>query len=183
MKLTNKLNESFKRKTCELQRAQSQTIFSNITAEEYIGDNEHYSSDILDDEDDEKDECKPSTSSTKPNWQMRVQLGATALNSDHFGASNSATAAIASRVLQDIEKITYKDYSSGIHKCKIRIEKSSVRTNMKCTPNADTLFVEKVKTKHFYRNRKEEHCSLIQETGSTYIGHVSPFLSSSTDIT
>lgn len=45
------------------------------------------------------------------------------------------------------------------------------------------MFSEKVNTKHFCRKTKEEHYSLIQEPGSTYIGHVSPSSSSSTDIT
>ncbi|KAJ8885203.1 hypothetical protein PR048_011399 [Dryococelus australis] len=105
-------------------------------------DNGRYSSDVLDDKDDEDDK-QPSTSSTKLHCQMRTR----------------------------------------------------VRTDLKCTPNEDicgiyfddrkddTMFVEKVNAKHFRRNRKEEHYYLIQEPGSTYTGHLSPFSSSSTDIT
>ncbi|GBO46904.1 hypothetical protein AVEN_65118-1 [Araneus ventricosus] len=47
----------------------------------------------------------------------------------------------------------------------------------------DTLFVKKLNAKQFRTNVTEEHCSLIQEPGSTYIGHVSPSSSSSNDIT
>ncbi|KAJ8888562.1 hypothetical protein PR048_008053 [Dryococelus australis] len=107
----------------------------------------------------------------------------------NFRVSQHATAAIASSVLQDIGQITDTDYSHAIDKCKIR------RGKCHCTPNEkicglyfdgrkdDTLYVEKVNAKHFRRNRIEEHYSLIQEPGSTYIRHVSPFSGSSTDIT
>ncbi|CAH0564432.1 unnamed protein product [Brassicogethes aeneus] len=47
----------------------------------------------------------------------------------------------------------------------------------------DTIFVEKLNAKQFRRSQKEEHYSLIQEPGSTYIGHVSTSSSSSNNIT
>lgn len=147
-----------------------------------------------DDDSDSEFEPEPSTSSAKPQWQMRIKLKATALNSDRYCVSDRATAAIASSVLQDIGLITESDTSHVVDKCKIRREKSLVRTGLQSKETTeiyglyfdgrkdDTLFVEKFNTKHFRRSKKEEHYSLISEPGSNYIGHVSPSTSSASDI-
>lgn len=129
-----------------------------------------------------------------------IQLNASALNCDRFGVSDRAlsiwTVVIASSVLQDVGMITNTDSSYVVDKCKIRRDKSRVRTDLKSqfTPpeeswglffdgrKDDTLFIEKLNAKQFRRNVKEEHYSLIQGPRSTYIRHVSPSSSSSANI-
>lgn len=81
-----------------------------------------------------------------------------------------------------------------VDKYKIRRKKSCIRTDLKTRTTNEEMsglyfkwqkrwyFVEKVNTKYFLMNRKK-HYSLIQEPGPTYVGHVSPFSSSSTNIT
>ncbi|GBL85970.1 hypothetical protein AVEN_89038-1 [Araneus ventricosus] len=99
---------------------------------------------------------------------MRIQLRATALNSDRFGVSDRATAVIASSVLRDVGIID-TDSSHVVDKCKIRRDKSSVRTDLKSkfTPpqeslclffdglKEDTSSVENLNAKQFRRNGKE----------------------------
>lgn len=58
---------------------------------------------------------------------MRLKLTSTALISDRFGVSDSATAAIASSVLHDLGMISEKDSSLVIDKSKIRREKQKTR--------------------------------------------------------
>lgn len=191
IKVTKKLNQRIKRKIREHQRVQSELNISNSKAEEHREDSlfsDHYSP-------DSDDEYKPSTSSANLHSQMRVKMCATALNSDRFGLSDRATAAIASSVLQDIGIVTDTDSSYVVDKCKIRREKSRVRKDLNFIPNEEicglyfdgrkdqTLFVEKINGKNFRRSRKEDHYSLIQEPGSIYIGHVSPSSSTAAFIT
>lgn len=189
---TKKLNAKAKRNARDIQRVLEGKEVPKI--EEYI---EIDKQSVFEESECYEDEYKPSSSTKKPRWQMRIKLSTTALNSDRFGVSDRATAAIASSVLQDIGMITNGDSSYVIDKCKIRREKAYVRTDLKnefSTPEEswglffdgrkdDTLFVERLNGKQFRRNVKEEHYSLIQEPGSIYIGHVSPSSSSATDIT
>ncbi|KAJ8869462.1 hypothetical protein PR048_028453 [Dryococelus australis] len=98
---------------------------------------------------------------------MKVKLSATALNSDQFGVSDGATAATASSVLHDIGKITDTDHS---HK------ESRIRTDLKRTPNEEICGL-------YFDSRKDNTLFVEKEPGTTYIGHVSPFASSSTDMT
>lgn len=122
----------------------------------------------ISDNDDVDFKPLPSRSSAKLQWQMRVQLQATALISDRYNVSYRATAAIASSVLQDFDLITETDASHVVDQSKIRREKSRA--------------IEKIGNKHFRRNIKEEHYSLIAEPGFTYLGHVSPLSSSAKNI-
>lgn len=99
---------------------------------------------------------------------MKIQLRATALNSDRFEVSDRATAVIASSVPRDVGIID-TDSSYVVDKCKIRRDKSRVRTDLKSkfTPpeeswrlffhgrKKDTLFVENLNAKEFRRNVKE----------------------------
>ena len=124
--VTKKLNVKAERKASDLQRALSGKEVPKIG--EYSEIYEHSS---IEDSEYDEDEYKPSTSTEKPRWQMRIQLSATALNSDRFGVSDRATAVIASSVLQDVGMITNTDSSYVVDKCKIRRDKSRVRTDLK----------------------------------------------------
>ena len=64
---------------------------SIIKPEEYVKDSEHYSSGVSDDEDTD---FKPTTQSVKLQWEMRIKLKATALNSNQYEVLDQSTAAI-----------------------------------------------------------------------------------------
>jgi len=192
---TKKLMLKAERKAREIKRIQSVSTQDKSRLVAVSSKNDIDSESNTEDE-SENDECKPSSSSKKHKWQMRVQLGATALNSDRFGVSDRATAIIASSVLQDFGIITDTDTSSVIDKSKIRREKSLVRRSLikQFTPpkeswgiffdgrKDETFSVENLNDKRFRRTIKEEHYSLVQEPESVYIGHVSPSSSSAADI-
>ncbi|GBL75381.1 hypothetical protein AVEN_194577-1 [Araneus ventricosus] len=125
--LTKKINVKTERKARDLQRAVSGKEVSKIG--EYSEIDEHKHSSIKDWE-YEEDEFKPSTSTEKHQWQMRIQLSAI-INSDRFGVSDQTTAVIASSVLRDVGMITDTDSSYVVHKCKKRRDKSCVRTDFK----------------------------------------------------
>lgn len=148
------------------------------------------------DNDSDQDYTDPLTCiSSKPIWQMRVQLQSTAIISNRYGVSDRATAAIASSVLHDFGVVTDSDSSHVIDKNKIRREKQNVKAELCSKSDAlpllglyldgrkdDTLVIEQAHSKRFRRIIKEEHFSLIQEPGSLYVGHITPNSGSSEDI-
>lgn len=193
--VTKKLTLKAQRKDCELNRVLS--VRTKDESQKILQDDSSKTdSDSFTEDECEYDEFKPCSLNTTKQWQMRVKLGATALNSDRLGVSDRATALIASSVLQDFGIITETDPSSVIDKSKIRRGKSHVRKAMisEFKPpeeswglyfdgrRDDTFCIEKVNHKQFRRTIKEEHYSLVEEPGSVYIGHVSPSSSSATDI-
>lgn len=145
--------------------------------------------------DSDQDYKVETKKSSKPVWQMRVQLKSTAILSNRYGVSDRATAAIASSVLHDFGVITDSHSSSVIDKNKIRREKQNINAEL-CTKSVglpllglyldgrkdDTFVIEQAHSKRYRRIIKEEHYSLIQEPGSLYVGHVTPNSGSSEDI-
>ncbi|KAJ8870255.1 hypothetical protein PR048_029276 [Dryococelus australis] len=118
---------------------------------------------------------------------MRIKLKNTGLTSDRFGLSDRATAAIASSVLQDFGIETNDDHTHVSDKNKLRREKSIHRSELQIQ-NKDkrnplqglyfygrkdnSLVIEKVNSKQFRRTIKEEHYTILQESGSVYVGHI-----------
>lgn len=119
---------------------------------------------------------------------MRTKLTCTSLISDRFDVSDRATATIASGVLHDFGILSDSDKSKVIDKSKIRKEKIKIRKQLFKEDfrnrvvygiyfdgrKDNTLVEEKIGSKMYRRERKEEHISLISEPGSQYIGHVTP---------
>lgn len=188
VKETKRITNRIIRKNYERKRPTSSEICKNVEVQMNNSDSDvsHIS--------DEDFVPQPSTSSAKPQWQMRISLNTTAVTSDGYGVSDRATAAIASSVLQDVGLINESDTSYVVNKSKVRREKTCVRASLQSDISLEiyglyfdgrkdnTLSVEKTGRKHFRRTYKEEHYSLIQELGSTYIGHTCPSSSSATDI-
>lgn len=193
---TKKLNKSLERKSRDIHLS---TISNPSTSSQHLNVNivETEEDDkILSNNDDSDNDEEFRVQTKKPSqWQMRVKLTATAIVSDRYGVSDRATAAIASSILHDVGIITDSDSSHVVDKCKIRRTKHNVRSNLSNEADDlplkglyldgrkdDTLVVELVHSKKFRRTKKEEHYSLIQEPGSSYIGHVTPTSGSSGDI-
>lgn len=146
---------------------------------------------------DSSDEFKPNKHETNPksDKQMRISLSNTVLISDRYGMSCRETAAITSAVLKDVGMITDENSSFVINKSKIQRSKSKVRCALQESNNdlndlrglyfdsrKDKTVVQVKEGAKFYRRTQiEEHISLVQEPGSSYVGHVTPSSGSAAD--
>lgn len=134
---------------------------------------------------DSSDEFKPNKHETNPksDKQMRISLSNTVLISDRYGMSCRETAAITSAVLKDVGMITDENSSFVINKSKIQRSKSKVRCALQESNNdlndlrglyfdsrKDKTVVQVKEGAKFYRRTQiEEHISLVQEPGSSYV--------------
>lgn len=129
LKETNEIHEREKRKYNKRKREETKVT----CLDKDVGlPTDDCSSELSDYNDDQEEFVpQPSTSTSKPQWQMRISLKTTALTSDRYGVSGRAMAANASSVLQDIGLVTSANTSLVVDKSKVRREKHSVRTHLK----------------------------------------------------
>jgi len=121
--------------------------------------------------------------------QQRRRLQNVAKASDRIALSDRAVAEITSGVLQDYEIVKLENSSEVIDKHKIRMERHKYRQSVQAVSASatndvmgiyfdgqkdKTLSHESVDGKSHRRMTVEEHISLVQEPGSTYLGHVTP---------
>ncbi|CAH0552762.1 unnamed protein product [Brassicogethes aeneus] len=127
--------------------------------------------------------------------QMRVALPSLAKTSDRYRLSDRAAADIASSVLEDIGIINSENISQAIDKNKLRRERSKVRHLLQQQANSTslvglyfdgrkdkTLVQEKIGNRFHQKTIVEEHISLVQEPGSSYLCHITPNSGSARDI-
>lgn len=113
---------------------------------------------------------------------------------DRYGLSDRSAAAVGTAVLQDVGILTKETLVQVIDKNKLRRVRENVRNNimnsMEHQPmNAiyydgrkdQTLAIEEKVGRSHRRTLDEEHISLVQETGSVFLGHVTPSLGSAKD--
>jgi hypothetical protein len=107
--------------------------------------------------------------------------------SDRYELSDICAAAVSSAVLTDFGIVTPKDKSKVIDKSKVRREREKNRLQLQTSgkPSAitglyfdgrkdKTLINTKDGSTHYRRTVVQEHVSLIEEPGSSYLGHVTP---------
>lgn len=121
--------------------------------------------------------------------QQRRRLQNIAKASDRYALSDRAVAEITSGVLQDYGIVTLENHSEVIDRHKVRRERLRYRRTVQALRASTstevlgiyfdgrkdkTLSHESVDGKFHRRITVEEHISLVQEPGSTYLGHVMP---------
>jgi len=124
------------------------------------------------------------------NAQMRMELSSFASSCDRYGVSDRVAATIASSMLQDVGLLSTQSPSKVIDRCKIRREREKIRsilqkqTGPEYTGQCTAIFFDGRKDKTLIQVAKgdtlhrqtviEEHITLIQEPGSTYLAHTAP---------
>ena len=115
---------------------------------------------------------------------------------DRRGLSSRAGAQIASALLHDIGVVTTDDSSAVVDKSKVQRERSKTRQQSVASATRpselialyydgrkdETLVKEIVDGKAHRKTIREEHISMVEEPGSTYIGHATPGSGSGADI-
>jgi len=122
-------------------------------------------------------------------FQQRRRLQNVAKASDRYALSDRAVAEITSGVLHDYGIVTLENSSQVIDRHKVRRERQKYRRSVQAVSASTatdvlgiyfdgrkdkTLSHENVDGQFHRRMTVEEHISLLQEPGSTYLGHVTP---------
>lgn len=126
--------------------------------------------------------------------QMRSPLHSVARECDRHGVSDRVAASIVSAAFRDVGLIDDSDRTSIVDRSKIRRERSRSRLMASDSATSDplvalyfdgrkdkTIIQEKVIDKFHRREVLEEHISLVQQPGSSYLGHVAPTTSNAAD--
>ena len=202
---TKKLEKRQKRKTDEVNRTQK---YRKLSAHEksVIADASSNDSEIDEAIDDQQIEeqfgqgSEVMTEAMAPILKSRVcaprrAMPALARACDRHMVSDRSAADIASAVLQDFGLVTADDSLNVIDPSKVRRERKKKRKQLQSKQTPEDICGiyfdgRKDKTmvniqdsgKHYRRTVTEEHYSLLQEPGSSYLGHVTPNSGTAKDI-
>lgn len=134
-----------------------------------------------------KNVANASVAGIQPMKQTRMQLSNVAQACDRTGVSDRAAAILVSAAFKDMGVITKSDTSCVIDRSKVRRERKKRRSEVKASADKliveglyfdgrkdKTLIQEKIGTKYYRKICVEEHCALVSEPGSTYLGHTTP---------
>jgi len=205
---TKKLRQRQKRKACEVVRSEKYLKMSDAgnssivaidadSAHEGKSDTESERNDYVN-----KSACGTETTAIKSSVRLpsvlRRRMPALARACDRHGLSDRSAAAVASAVLEDFGLVTAEDPSNVIDQNKVRRERMKTRSQLRARDKSNVVRClcfdgRKDKTlvnmkkgnifgKYYRRRISEEHVSLIEEPGSTYIGHISPSNGSAAEI-
>jgi hypothetical protein len=192
---TTKLKKRLKRRADEVKRTQkyrkSSASDKSVFVDPSSGDDEG-AKDVDDKQSDTVPHGEEMIEAIPPTPKVRVcaprrDMPALARACDRHMVSDRSAAAIASAVLQDFGLVTADDALKVIDPSKVRRERRKKRKQLqgKQSPkHVCGLYFDgrKDKTmmniqeggKYYRRTVTEEHYSLIQEPGSSYLGHVTP---------
>jgi hypothetical protein len=135
--------------------------------------------------------------SGKVSMQQRRRLKNTARASERHAVSDRAAAEIASAVQQDYGIVNDEDCSEVIDRSKVRRERQKYRDTVcakagSCAKVVQGIYFDGRKDKTLSKemvdgmaHRRvivEEHVALVQEPGSSYVGHITPASGSSSSI-
>jgi hypothetical protein len=135
--------------------------------------------------------------SGKVSMQQRRRLKNTARASERHAVSDRAAAEIASAVLQDYGIVNAEDCSEVIDRSKMRRERQKYRDTVcakagSCAKVVQGIYFDGRKDKTLSKemvdgtaHRRvivEEHVVLVQEPGSSYVGHITPASGSSSSM-